>query len=98
MDFSKFTNNLKRYRHIAGYSQKEVALILGFSYTATISKWEKGFLLPDTRYLFLLCHLYTTTPQELYDNLWQSLMEEIDVQKYKVLPKKSVESATHFYL
>jgi transcriptional regulator with XRE-family HTH domain len=98
MGFSKFSNNLKRYRHIAGYSQKEVAHILGFSYTATISKWEKGFLLPDTRYLFLLCHLYNAIPQELYGDLWQSLMEEIDVRKYKVLPKQSVESKTHFYL
>jgi transcriptional regulator with XRE-family HTH domain len=98
MGFPKFPNNLKRHRQIAGYSQKEVAFLLGFSYTATISKWEKGFLLPDTRYLFLLCHLYSGAPQELYGDLWQSLMEEIDVRKYKVPPKQSVESKTHFYL
>jgi transcriptional regulator with XRE-family HTH domain len=91
-------NNLKKYRRIAGYTQKDVALILDITYTAGISKWEKGFLLPCTEHLFILSHLYNALPNELYPSLWESLKQEA-AEKKSFLPskKKRIESH-HFYL
>ena len=75
MAVNRIPNNLKKYRHIAGYSQKKVAAILGVSYTGSICKWEKGLLYPGIFQLFTLAKLYNTVPHELYTDMWQNLKQ-----------------------
>lgn len=53
-----------------GLSQKKVARKLGLADTGTISRWEKGFVIPGTLHLFRLAQLYHTLPHQLYDALW----------------------------
>lgn len=99
MHKSRKQNNLKRYRRIAGFSQAEIAVILGVGYTTTISKWERGFLLPNISQLFTLSILYNTTPQELYYTIWQQQMQTIGMMKSReLLEKKQVIHNEHFYL
>ncbi len=92
-------NNLRRYRRIAGFSQAEIAVILGVGYTTTISKWERGILLPNISQLFTLAILYNTTPQELYYSIWQQQQQIIGIIKSReLLKKKQTLSTEHFYL
>jgi len=60
-----------------GYSQKEVADILGIHSTNRISRWEKGEAIPSVKNLLKLGILYATLADELYYELWQELKEEI---------------------
>ena len=66
----RFPNKLKKYRRIAGYSEKKVARALGFADTSVISRWEHGAALPNLHYVFKLSKLYNTVPQILYAQLW----------------------------
>jgi DNA-binding XRE family transcriptional regulator len=70
MEQGRFPNKLKRYRRIAGYSQKKVARVLGLADTSMISRWEQGAVLPSLLYTFKLSKLYHTLPHELFDLLW----------------------------
>lgn len=94
----RIPNNLKKYRCIAGYSQKEVALLLGFTYSATISKWEKGFMQPGIEHLFTLSQLYNVFPHELYPNIWSSLKKEVIEKRLLVPSNKNCKSNKFFYL
>lgn len=78
---SPIANNLKKYRRIIGYSQKEVAKILGFKSTSRISLWEKGKAMPSIENILKLSALYSTLPNELYYNQWQ--LAKLSVQKNK---------------
>lgn len=93
-------NNLKRHRRITGYSQTEVAAILGISYTATISKWEKGILYPNVQQLFTLAILYNTTPQALYFHAWQEQQDAIAMMKAREIfeRKQAIRTEELFYL
>lgn len=70
MEKSRFPNKLKSYRRCNGLSQKKVARTLGLADTGTLSRWEKGVVIPGTVYLFRLAQLYHTQPHHLFDALW----------------------------
>lgn len=92
-------NNLKRYRRIAGYSQKELALILGIKNTSTICKWERGNAEPNIVQLFTLSVLLNTSPQELYSNKWNEKQQEVSLMKKTELQQKKQEKNKEiFYL
>ena len=76
METCRIPNSLKRYRRLAGYSQKEVAQALGLKHTNYISRWEKGFNYPAIEYLFRLSFLYKTFPNHLYQELCQDWKED----------------------
>ena len=78
---SHIPNRLKKYRRIAGYSQKEVAKILGFRSTGRISRWEKGVSMPSLKNLLKLSFLYSTLPAELYADLWDDVRKELGTKK-----------------
>ena len=91
-------NNLKKCRRIAGYTQKDIALIFNFTYTTVISKWERGLSLPCTKHLFTLSILYNVSPNELYPTLWESLKEEAAEKKLLLPSKNKITEDHHFYL
>lgn len=71
-------NRLKRYRRIAGLSQKRAARLIGLSNTSALCKWEKGKALPSLPFLFKLSVVYSTHPVHLYQDFWQSLKTDIE--------------------
>ena len=70
-------NCLRRYRRIRGYSQKDVALIMGIKSSDSICKWEKGQSFPSMKNAFKLALAYRILPFALYTDLLDSLKGEI---------------------
>ena len=58
-------NQLKLHRTTSGYSQKEVAQILGFSSIAQISRWERGEKDPNLKHALQLSALYKRLVNDL---------------------------------
>lgn len=80
----RIPNRLWRYRKLAGYTQKEVAAILGIHDTAMISRWERGITMPSGEYLIKLSKLYTT----LIDELYYELGKEYEKELTKIINRK----------
>lgn len=54
-----YTHNLlRRYRRAAGFSQREVARVLGLTRPASVSRWECGERIPTPGRLLELSCLY----------------------------------------
>jgi len=70
---SHIPNSLKKYRDRIGYSQKEVAKILGFKSAGRLSRWEQGLAMPNVENLLRLSFLYSTLPAQLYPDHWQEI-------------------------
>lgn len=79
-------NRLKKYRSMMGYTQKDVAKMLGIENTCRLSRWEKGFALPNVINLFKLSILYRTLPEELYRDISSELRDTL--RKSELLIKK----------
>lgn len=58
-------------------TQKEVARILGLKHSATISRWEKGIVLPDTENALKLAALFRSSVDVIFGELRFSITEEI---------------------
>lgn len=71
-------NNLKEYRLRCGYTQKEVATILGFMSEDRICLWEQGKNIPNLINLLKLSSLYRTTPMRLYPILMAEVDDEVE--------------------
>ena len=76
MEKSRIPNSLKKYRRLTGYSQKQVAKVLGLKQSSCISQWEKGMSLPGAKQLFRLSFLYKTLPNHLYHDLCRTWKDE----------------------
>lgn len=88
MEARRFPNRLKRYRKIAGLSQKQVAKQLGLNDTSPLSRWEKGHVYPSIANLFRLCRIYRTIPQELYSDLYQKISSDFVLIESNLLAQK----------
>lgn len=73
----RIPNRLWRYRTLAGYTQKEVAVLLGVADTAMISRWERGLTMPSGEHLLKLSKLYKTLVNELYYELGKEYEQEL---------------------
>ncbi len=98
MEAHENANNLKKFRETIGYSQKDVALLLGFDYVKNISRWENGETFPSIEYLFALSHLYNASPSELYPSVWQSLQIETIKKRQSLPQRKGGSSNDYFFL
>ena len=85
---SHIPNSLRKYRDIIGFSQKDVAEMLGFKSAIRISLWENGYKKPSIENLMKLSFLYSTLPAQLYPDLWQDIIKELKEVKMKMLEKK----------
>ena len=72
-----YPNSLRKYRKAAGLRQHEVARALGLNGCERISKWENGAAIPKIKSLFHLAILYKVSPQELYDEMYQSILNPV---------------------
>jgi len=80
-----FPNTLRLHRRAAGYTQRQVASLLGLYDTVPISSWEKGEQLPNTVNLIKLCLIYRTLPIELYSDLVSAFREELEEREIEQL-------------
>lgn len=72
MEEGRFPNKLRKFRRMAGLSQKKVARLLGFADASVISRWECGAALPNLLYVFKLAILYHAFVHELYEYQWET--------------------------
>ena len=71
-------NRLRKHRKLMGYTQKEVAVLLGVNATDRISQWEQGLTLPNAVNLIKLSLVYHVFPTDLYYDLMSNLRKEIE--------------------
>jgi transcriptional regulator with XRE-family HTH domain len=76
-----FPNTLRLHRKTVGYTQKQVAALLGLHDSVPISLWEKGTKLPNTENLIKLSVIYRTYPNDLYDDLFYAYRQELKVKE-----------------
>lgn len=70
-------NNLRDIRVGLGLKQTDVARMLGHASPDRISHWEKGVAFPGIVNLFKLSLIYRVRPEQLYENLYKSLADEL---------------------
>lgn len=77
MQVKPIHNYLKRLRRERGFTQKQVAQILGLRSSSMISRWENGVCMPDTLNAMKLSALYRSTVDVLYGRLRETVSDEI---------------------
>jgi transcriptional regulator with XRE-family HTH domain len=71
------SNNLRDIRISLGMKQADVADLLGHASADRISHWEKGVAFPGMVNLFKLSLIYRVRPEQLYEDLYKSLADEL---------------------
>ena len=61
--------------------------MLGLKSASMISRWEKGFCLPNTRNLFKLAILYRTMSDALFMDMIKQMRTDIQKREQRVLRK-----------
>lgn len=83
MEGGWYPYKLKKYRRIAGYSQKKVTPVIGLAVTSVISRWKRGTVLPALHHIFKLSKLYEILPHELFDLLWnQTVVDGLSITNF----------------
>lgn len=82
---NSMTNNLLRYRLLFGYSQREIARMLGLNSTSVIGRWEQGLTVPDLENAIKLSVIYKTLIEELFYDLRKSIISEFTIKDMKNL-------------
>ena len=77
-------NRLELNRKTSGYSQREVAQILGFSSVAQISRWERGEKDPNLKHALQLSALYKRLVNDLFWDLYQEQRGRVAKEKIKI--------------
>lgn len=78
-------NNLLRYRLLFGYTQREIAQMLGLNSTSVIGRWEQGLAAPDLKNAMKLSAIYKTLIDQLYFDLRMSIVNELNIKDKKNL-------------
>ena len=85
---SRIPNHLWLYRQKRGYSQKEVAFLLGHKSTAHISEYERGRRMPSVKTALKLEIVFSIPLAFLYSDLYAMLKEEIQSRREKLLAER----------
>ena len=83
----KYPNSLREHRKAAGLRQHEVAKALGLKSTDRISRWENGAAVPHIKNLFHLAVILKTSPQVLYDKMYEAIVNPNSSSTSEVVPK-----------
>ena len=95
MEISRFPNKLRSFRRTNGYSRKKVAKVLGYADTSVLSRWERGVALPGLLQTFKLARIYHTSPQILFNDLWNDLDKD---ESLLALADESFKNNQHMLL
>lgn len=77
-------NKLRKYRRLMGYTQAQVALLLGVHCRSRIALWEQGIRMPSADNLLQLSILYCTLTNELYPDYLKFLKQRLSVKKQEL--------------
>ncbi len=83
----RFNNYLRLYRRKNGLSQKEMAHLMGYKTTTSISNYERGSKMPQLTNLLKLEIILHTPIAFLFRDHFEELKREVR-QKEKMLHKK----------
>lgn len=84
---------LKDKRIVAGLSQKDVALKLGYSTSQFISNWERGISQPPLATLRKIAELYKVSADEMFNVLLKSTITQVEIDlKKKFYSKETTVS------
>lgn len=89
----RIPNRLRWYRRMSGYSQGDVAAILGLVNKARISLWENGIAYPGIENLLKLSIVYKTLPSELYSDLYKKLLGDVFEGKRRLFSNSPTPSS-----
>lgn len=67
-----------------GYTQSDVAYLLGIQSTNEISRWEKGQTIPLTDKAICLAYIYHTFTEELFREFFKEARREIEPRERKL--------------
>ena len=76
-DYKGLSNQLRRFRRLTGFSQRDIAHCLGVTHASIISRWEKGLSFPSLENVLKLSVLYHCLIDELYFDLRQKIKQEL---------------------
>ena len=82
---SKLPENIKNFRIIRGYSQKELADMLHKS-PNVISNWERGINSPEVDLVETMCKIFQCSPNEIFG--WEESQELVVLEEFKNLQKE----------
>lgn len=74
----RIPNRLRKYRRIMGYTQVEVARLLGLTCKGRVSEWELGKRFPGVRNLIKLSILYHTLIDCFYADLRDAIRQDFE--------------------
>ena len=78
-----YTNQLKRVRRRAGYTQGELAKLIGHKTTSHISRYENGLKLPNLTTALKLCSAIGSLVDVAFGDLQEQISKEIKLRKEK---------------
>lgn len=84
---------LKDKRIVAGLSQKDVALKLGYSTSQFISNWERGISQPPLATLRKIAELYKVSADEMFNVLLKSTISQLEIDLKKKFYTKEVNGS-----
>lgn len=90
-------NRIKKHRDVLGYTQKDVAYLLGLQNASSISRWEKGISIPSIVMLLKLSVIFRTLPTELYFELLLNLRKEIFLRESKMSKQSNLQGKPKHY-
>ena len=70
-------NEIRTYRLRRGFSQRDVAKILGYRNQSPISHWENGSKVPNLENFLKLSAALKVPPELLYRDLLRKVREEV---------------------
>ena len=86
--YKKLPHLLRKYRRASGYSQQQVAELLGVKSSSIISRWEKGLCIPNVINTFKLSVVYRVMADALFIDLLRTVRLEIKENEKKYLDEK----------
>lgn len=84
---------LKDKRIVAGLSQKDVALKLGYSTSQFISNWERGISQPPLATLRKIAELYKVSADEMFNVLLKSTISQVEIDLKKKFYSKDASGS-----
>ena len=73
----KYPNRLRVIRQNTGYTQRQIAYLLGHPDANKVCSWENEHTMPNATNLIKLCIIYGMTPRELYPEYYQQVAENV---------------------
>ena len=87
ISYKDIPNLLRKYRRVNGYTQIEVAKILGIKCSSKISQWEKGECFPNLMNALRISILYRVMVDSIFIDHLRHLREEMKKRESKYLSK-----------